>query len=140
MARDFYAWVPLELLDTPAVRALRQRDPRAVHMYLELWVRLAASYQHGQHVEAWMARAMAADWGMTADEAGEALDTMAALRLIDQSQYAEGLVGIAEVADRAQFLEQKAEAGRRSGESRRGKGGRKKQADEQGSNKNANTF
>ena len=122
MARDFYAWFPLDLPSLPSVRRLRRRfGPCAVLMYYELRIMAATAYQYGQHAEVADVLDLSADWGMDEARAAECLRAMADARLIDPGALEAGFVGIEDVAERAAYLEQKAEAGRRSGESRRKK-------------------
>lgn len=126
MPRDFYTWFPLDLPSLPSVRRVRREfGAPGVLMYYELRVMVASSYQYQQHVEVADVLAMAGDWDMDEGRAAECLRKLADLRLIDASMLAEGLIGIADVAERAEYISQKSEAGKaggkRSGESRRKK-------------------
>ena len=122
MARDFYAWFPLDLPSLPSVRRLRRRfGPCAVLMYYELRIMAATAYQYGQRTEVADVLDLSADWGMDEARAADCLRAMADARLIDPEALEAGFVGIEDVAERAAYLEQKAEAGRRSVESRRKK-------------------
>ena len=122
MARDFYAWFPLDLPSLPSVRRLRRRlGPGAVLMYSELRIMAATAYQYGQHAEVADVLDQCADWGMDEAGASKALGAMADARLIDPSALGEGFIGIEDVAERAQYLQKKAEAGRRGNEKRWGK-------------------
>lgn len=122
MPRDFYCCFPFDLPSLPSVRRIRRKHgARGVLMYYELRIMVATAYQYGQHVELEDVLAGACDWDMTEAEAAGCLRDMADLRLIDASMLAEGLIGIADVAERAQYIAQKSDAGKRSGEARRRK-------------------
>ena len=126
MARDFYAWFPLDLPSLPSVRRLRRRfGPGAVLMYYELRIMAATAYQYGQRAEVADVLDLSADWGMDEAGAAECLRAMADARLIDPGALEAGFVGIEDVAERAAYLQGKAEAGRSggkaSGETRRKK-------------------
>lgn len=126
MARDFYAWFPLDLPALPSVRRLRRHmGPLAVLMYYELRIMAATAYQYGQHAEVADALDQCADWGMDEAGASECLRAMADYRLIDPAALEDGFIGIEDVAERAQYLQKKAEAGRKGNEKRWGtkKGG-----------------
>ena len=119
MPRDFYCCFPFDLPGLPSVRRIRRKyGASGVLMYYELRIMVATAYQYGQHVELEDVIAGACDWDMTEAEAAGCLRDMADLRLIDASMLAEGLIGIADMAERAQYLAKKSEAGRKGNEKR----------------------
>ena len=125
MARDFYIPFPYDLPSLPAVRRLGRSEygARARLAYYDLRVYAGLSYQYGRTMAVEDALSYAADWDMTEDEAAGAMRLMADLRLIDAGMLEEGLIGVPDVAERAQYLQRKSEAGKQggkaSGESRR---------------------
>lgn len=122
MARDFYAWFPLDLPSLPSVRRLRKRfGPCAVLMYYELRIMAATAYQYGQHAEVADVLDLSADWGMDEAGAAECLRAMADARLIDPGALEAGFVGIEDVAERAAYLQQRSECGKRGGRPRKDK-------------------
>lgn len=124
MARDFYIPFPYDLPSLPAVRRLGRSayGARARLAYYDLRVYAGLSYQYGQTLALDDALAYAPDWDMTEEEAAGAIRLMADLGLIDAGMLGEGLIGVPDVAERALYLRNKAEAGRKSGEARRKKG------------------
>ena len=123
MARDFYVPFPHELPSLPAVRRLGRGEfgPRAKLAYYELRVYASLSYQYGRTLALEDALAYAPDWGMTEDEAAAAIGQMADLRLIDAGMLEEGLVGVPDIAERALYLQERSECGKRGGRPRKGK-------------------
>lgn len=127
MARDFYIPFPYDLPSLPAVRRLGRSayGARARLAYYDLRVYAGLSYQYGQTLALDDALAYAPDWDMTEEEAAGAIRLMADLGLIDAGMLGEGLIGVPDVAERALYLKNKAEAGKaggvKSGESRREK-------------------
>ena len=122
MARDFYAWFPLDLPSLPSVRRLRRRfGPGAVLMYYELRIMAATAYQYGQHAEVADVLDLSEDWGMDEAGAAECLRAMADARLIDPETLEAGFVGIEDVAERAAYLQQRSECGKRGGRPKKAK-------------------
>lgn len=125
MARDFYIPFPYDLPSIPAVRRLGRSEygPRARLAYYDLRIYAGLSYQYGRTLALEDALSYADDWGMTEGEAAGAIRLMADLRLIDACMLEEGLIGVPDVAERALYLQKKAEAGKQggkaSGEARR---------------------
>lgn len=121
MGRDFYTPFPFDLPALPAVKRLGRGEfgARARLMYYDLRIYAGLSYQYGATLTVDDALAYAADWEMTEDEAARALGQMAGLKLIDPDALGCGLVGIADVSERAQYLQQRAECGKRGGRPRK---------------------
>ncbi len=112
MSRDFYVCMPFDLPALPSVRKLRRKHgPAGVCMYYELRLMVAASYQYQQHVEVEDVLEQCDDWGMDEGQASECLKDMADARLIDPTMLGDGIVGIYDLADRAQYIAKKAAAG-----------------------------
>lgn len=123
MTRDFYTPFPYDLPSLPAVRRLgrSQWGARARLAYYDLRVYAGLSYQYGGTLRLEDALSYAPEWDMTEDEAAGAIRMMAELRLIDPEMLGDGLIGVPDVAERAQYLMRKAEAGRLGNEKRWGK-------------------
>lgn len=127
MGRDFYTPFPYDLPSLPAVRRLGRcaYGARARLAYYDLRIYAGLSYQYGRTLTVEDALSYAPDWDMGEDEAADCLRVMASLGLIDAGMLGDGLVGIADVAERAEYLRKKAEAGKaggvESGKSRRKK-------------------
>lgn len=123
MARDYYCSFPLDLPALPTVRTIRRKlGPKGVLMYYDMRIAAAQCYQYNQHLMADDVVGMAADWDMTDDEAKASLVILAHHGLINAEALAEGWIGIEDVADRATYIAERSECGKR--------GGRKKKADQ----------
>ena len=90
-------------------------------MYYELRIMAATAYQYGQHAEVADVLDLSADWGMDEARAAECLRAMADARLIDPEALEAGFVGIEDVAERAAYLQQRAERGKKGGRPRKTK-------------------
>lgn len=123
MGRDFYCAFPYDLPSLPAIKRLR-RGPqglKALLAYYELRMAVGQGYQYGQHVTVEDVEAMAPDWGLRDSDVGGLLQRLADAGLVDAELLGGGVVGMADVAERQQYLAKRAEAGKRGNEKRWGK-------------------
>ncbi len=123
MGRDFYCAFPYDLPSLPAIKRLR-RGPqglKALLAYYELRMAVGQGYQYGQHVTVEDVEAMAPDWGLRDSDVGGLLQRLADAGLVDAELLGDGVVGMADVAERQQYLMKRAEAGKRGMERRWGK-------------------
>lgn len=123
MARGFYCPFPFDIAMDPSVLRLKASKwgMAGVGCYYELRLMYGRAIQAGGHVTTEEIPGIAFGWRMSEDDVVDLLGFMAECGLIDASMWAEGLVGINDVAEDANYRRAKSDAGRASGESRRAK-------------------